>query len=201
MGWLDEVEPSGDTIEAQARLVALVRAVQADPNQFPLLFDYLWERIRRFCYLRGNSWIDSDDIAQQVMIAIARRLQFCSFEHGASDFNAWWATIARNACTDAYRARRSRPYVPLPETGAASPVVPGADEEILASSEHDWLRGLLSHLTPDQQAVMELRLAELTTKEIALALGKSQSAVAKHTERARLVLRSLIAAADGGEHV
>ena len=89
---------------------------------------------------------------------------------------------------DHYRRRR-----PASSLDAAVGIVdpdPTPEEVALEEEERAATRALLTHLTPDQWRVVELRLAGLTGVEIAGALGMSHGAVKIHQFRAIRRLRT-----------
>jgi DNA-directed RNA polymerase specialized sigma24 family protein len=72
------------------------------------------------------------------------------------------------------------------------------EEEALALIAAGDLRALLPLLTADQQRVVELRLAGLTTSEIQDVLGKGRSWVCITGYRATQRLRTLMNVPDAG---
>jgi RNA polymerase sigma factor (sigma-70 family) len=90
--------------------------------------------------------------------------------------------------TDVYRDRGRRPSEPLAEDFDVVDPDPSPEEAAVASDERRRLRSLLAHLTPDQQQVIELRLAGLSGSEIGEILGRSRGAVnlAQHRAVKRL---------------
>jgi RNA polymerase sigma-70 factor (ECF subfamily) len=178
----------------------LVRAVQTDFSVFPHLFHRYWDVLHRYCYYRIGSWTDAEDIAQGVMITVSREIEGFSFERGSGNFRSWLFTIAHHSCVDGLRRLERSRTVPIPLDETRLPRVLPPEEEVLMDSTHGWIRHLLTALPPEQAEVMGLRMAELTTAEIARVLGKSDRSVAKLTERARPRLRKLMDEAAGGRH-
>jgi RNA polymerase sigma factor (sigma-70 family) len=91
------------------------------------------------------------------------------------------------------RYRRQRDHAALDALDLTSP--DGSPEELaLARSELSDVRRALVHLTPDQQRVIELRMAGLTTTEIQEVLGKGRSWVGTTQFRALKRLREIMRA-------
>jgi RNA polymerase sigma-70 factor, ECF subfamily len=168
----------------------IVRHAQADSAAFTTLFDCFWELIYRYCYGRLRSWADAEDAAQTAFVQAVTHLP--AFEHraGAGGFRSWLLKVAHNETASIVRSAVRRRNVPFPEADLTDRA-PGPEEIALDLADNDWLADLCAQLPKSQREVIELRIAGLTTKEIAQALGKSEPAVRKSTERARERLQQL----------
>jgi RNA polymerase sigma factor (sigma-70 family) len=128
-------------------------------------------------YLRANGAPDPEDAHGEVFLQVARDL--ARFEGDERRFRAWVFTIAHHRLIDA-RRRVSRRPVELTAEPPEPEGEPPADaaEEALARIGAEEVRRVLAALSPDQRAVLLLRvLGELTVPEVAKALGKRQGAV------------------------
>jgi RNA polymerase sigma factor (sigma-70 family) len=128
-------------------------------------------------YLRANGAPDPEDAHGEVFLQVARDL--ATFEGDERRFRAWVFTIAHHRLIDARRraARRPVELTPEPPEPQAEPA-PDAAEQALARIGADEVRQTLEALSPDQRAVLLLRvLGELTVPEVAKALGKRPGAI------------------------
>jgi RNA polymerase sigma-70 factor (ECF subfamily) len=90
-------------MDEQAKQLKLARAGNQDA------FEKLVEPYRReilvHCYRILGSFEDAEDISQEILLRVWKRLD--SFE-GRSSLRAWYYKIATNACLDALDSRRAR---------------------------------------------------------------------------------------------
>lgn len=146
-------------------------------------------------YLRGQGAAEAEDVASEVFVAMVQRLP--AFEGGERDFRAWVFSIAHRRLQDERRRLAKRRDVATdPAAFAGSlPGTPTGDveEEALARLGGGWILRALSSLTPEQRAVLLLRiLADLSIAEVARVLGKRQGAVKTLQRRAlRALARNL----------
>lgn len=174
----------GERNEAQPSDQTLVERAQADPAHFAALYDRYLDDIYVYCHRRLGTREATEDATSQIFLqALAALPRF-----RAHSFRAWLYTIARNVVVDVYRAR---PALPLIGDGALDALTDDGRLELHAS-ELD-VRQLLSHLTPEQRDVVELRLSGMSGPEIAEILGRSPGSVRALQFRAYQQLRILLA--------
>src|SRR6266581_5119604 len=149
----ETVTPGGK--EEDAALA--VRAAKGDPAAFGVLYDRHVSAVYRYVYYRVRDDAEAEDLTSDVFM---RALKAMPRYEPRQAFLAWLYRIARNAVID--RARRGNRQVSyedaLEHPTADQIVVP--DEELLAHSDNDTLRGALAQLTPLQQEVIVLRFLE-----------------------------------------
>jgi RNA polymerase sigma-70 factor (ECF subfamily) len=128
-------------------------------------------------YLRARGAPDADDLLGEVFVQAVRDLP--RFEGSEQDLRAWLLAIAHNRLADELRRRGRRPVDPMsPEAVPEPEPAASAEREALERIGADEVRRLTSLLSPDQQAVILLRiLGGLTVGEIARVLGKREGAV------------------------
>ena len=104
-------------------------------------------------------------------------------------FAGWLFTIAHHRAADHQRRQRER--VPLEEVATAlSDAGPGPEALALQRDRLDRLAQALDELTPDRQEVLALRFfGELSNKEVAQVMGRSEAAVKMLVCRALRQLR------------
>lgn len=176
----------GPPLSAGSDDAAIVARAQRDREAFALLYDRYLDRIYRFCYRRLDSREAAEDATSAVFTKALTALG--TYQERPGGFRAWIFTIAHNVVTDVYRDRGRRPSEPLADDFDVADPDPSPEDAAVASDERRRLRALLAHLTPDQQQVIELRLAGLSGAEIGEILGRSRGAVnlAQHRAVKRL---------------
>ncbi len=87
----------------------------------------------------------------------------------------------------------SRIFTSLSLTMTRSPSANAPEELAVANEDADFVRELMTYLTEDQRAVVELRLAELTGPEIQQVLGRSRAWVSTTQHRAIKRMREVAA--------
>jgi RNA polymerase sigma-70 factor, ECF subfamily len=132
---------------------------------------------------------DAEDIMQSVFAKLIIAIQ--RYEERSTPFSAWLLRVARNAALDHVRARRQ---IPVEEVH----VVDDRDEALGAERSRS-LETALGQLPDGQREVVVLRhLAGFTPPEIAVTLGKSESAVHGLHHRGRKALRDALVELDAG---
>jgi RNA polymerase sigma-70 factor, ECF subfamily len=187
-------EPSDQTLAA--------RAAAGDAAAFEAIVDRYQARVFRLaCRLTSDT--DAPDVLQETFLHVYRHLP--SFR-GESQFGTWLYRIASNAALMHRRARRRRPAEPLDaflprfdaqgqhaatpvELQVASRVDELLDRQALAQKARDALARL-----PDlyRDAFVLRDLEEMSTSEVATALGIEPAAVRQRVHRARLMLRGYL---------
>ena len=140
-------------------------------------------------YLRANRAPEPDDTLSEVFLQVARDLH--GFDGDERAFRAWVFTIAQHRLIDARRRFARRPVDPVadpPEPATAT--LDDAAERALARIGAEEVHRVLDALSPDQRAVLLLRvLGELTVDEVAGALGKRRGAVKALQRRGLAAIR------------
>ena len=128
-------------------------------------------------YLRSSNAPDPEDVLSEAFLQVARDLPH--FEGDARQFRAWVFTIAHHRLLDARRADARRPVDPVPEPPEPAAAPQGdASEEALGRIGLETVQRVLAELSPDQRAVLLLRVVGgLTVDEVAHVLGKRAGAV------------------------
>lgn len=177
----------------------LVRRAQQDSAAFATLFDCFWELVFRYCHQRLRSWADAEDAAQTAFVQATLHLTRFELRATGGGFRSWLLRIAHNETVSTARAGARRGVLPFPDETLIDPA-PGPETVALESAQRDWLADLCKQLPNEQREVIELRFAGAATREIAAALGKSERAVQKSTERAVERLRLLAGQAAEASH-
>jgi len=166
---------------------ALVASAQRDRHAFAPLYSRYFTPIYSYCYRRLGSPEAAADATSQTFAKALAALPSCR----AESFRAWLFAIAANVLTDGYRAKTFDQ--PLDEAHDMHDRTPSPEDLAVEAEQRRTLAHVLSQLTEDQRQIVELRLAGLTSKEIATALGRTPNAVDQAQFRAINRLRTLIA--------
>lgn len=206
-GTLRDVSP-GATDEA------LLRAAQRDPLAFAPLYQRYATPVFRYCFRQTSDAEVAADLAAQVFTKALEALPRFRFrDEGATaapTVRSWLFAIAHNAIVDYLRRERTsptqslsavRPFIQPNGTrhqdasdalhALADPAL-GPEDLAIHRDELGHLLAVLDQLPGNQRAIIELRLAGLTTAEVAQALGLTQPAVKAAQTRAYSRLRDLL---------
>jgi RNA polymerase sigma-70 factor (ECF subfamily) len=157
-------------------------------------------RFRRLCeqhqnriftftrYYLGNRE-DAEDVTQEVLLRL--------WEHGRQvpepELPAWLTRVARNACVDVLRKRRTYPAAVGSDPGAlvgAAARGPGPDSLAEASQFGQHLERALQLLPEAQRAVLVLREVQgMKYEEISESVGLPVNTVKVYLHRGRQALR------------
>jgi RNA polymerase sigma factor (sigma-70 family) len=143
-------------------------------------------------YLRGQGAPEAEDVTGEVFLQVVRDLH--RFEGDRAAFKAWVLTIAHHRFIDQRRRARRRPVelVAVPEEPKRT--APDAEVEALALLGAERVRELMAALSPDQRAVLLLRIVgDLTAEEIGRAVGKRPGAVKALQRRGLATLGRMLA--------
>ena len=178
----------------------LVRHALQDPQAFATVFDRYHRDIYLYCLRRLGNPEEADDAAGTVFLkAYAALDRFRPGRDGAGmTFRSWIFAIAHNVVVDTWR-KPTRTVSLDTERGteiANRIPAPGCSPEQLAirSEEARTVLTLLATLPEQHRAVVELRLAGLSVKEVAAALGISVAAAKSNQYRGYQRLRDLMEA-------
>lgn len=177
--------PRVAVMDDEGELVALA---QRDRRAFAPLYTRYFDPVYRYCYRRLGSPEAAADATSQTFAKALAALPSCR----AETFRPWLFAIAHNVLTDGFRG--SRFDQPLESAAEVVDAAPSPEDLAVVAEERTTLERLLVQLQPEQRQILELRLAGLTSKEIAAALGRTPNAVDQAQFRAVNRLRTLLAA-------
>lgn len=167
------------------------RSLKGDAEAFGALYDLYHAPIYRFILLRTGRREEAEDLAHQVFLAAFEHLDH--YEEKGHPFSSWLFRIARNRVIDYYRVKRES--VSLDDEIAVAVEGPldlegDADRALMMQKVEQALRTLV----PDHQEVIILRyIEELSLKETAAVMERSEGAVKLLQHRAMKELRELLA--------
>jgi RNA polymerase sigma-70 factor, ECF subfamily len=167
----------------------LIAAAREDRAAFAPLYRRYVDPVYRYCLRRLGSKEAAEDatalIFEKVLAALPK------YRDAAPSFRSWLFSVAHNVLVDTERARRPQHELDDEALGMSDPA-PGPEDAALAAERRREVQLLLAAVPPDQRRVLELRLAGLTTAEIAQTLGSSPNAVRVSQFRAMTRLRLVL---------
>ncbi len=168
----------------------ITKAQQGDEQSFGTLYDRYMPQIYRFIFLKTRRKQDAEDLTHIVFMHAWEHIKGFSFQ--GFPFTSWLYRIAHNTVIDHYRTSRSyEDITKVPEEYIAEPSSDATqiDQKI---KMHE-VQHALTQLDADQQNVILMKFVnELSNKEIALALEKTEGAVRVIQHRALKNLRALL---------
>ena len=178
-------------VTADRDILEWVAAAKAgDDASFRCLYDRFYAPIFRMIYYRTRSRSDSEDLTQDVFMAAYKRLAGLKQPHL---FRAWLFRIAVNRVRDFFRRKRLQKmfFRPLADYDETQPVIPDdADGPLTQVVYQEFWRHIalfLKGLPQMEHEVFVLRfLDQLSFKEIAHVLKRSESTVKTHLYRSTL---------------
>jgi RNA polymerase sigma-70 factor, ECF subfamily len=183
LAYAEQQTAMSDSPDDEAELVA---AAQRNRAAFAPLYDRYARPVYRYCYRRLGSHEAAEDATSQTFINALDGLG----RYRDGTFRGWLFTIADRVVTDLHRRRR-------PQTGIDAAInvestEAGPEEMFIAAETSLSVQEMLESLTPDQQQIVALRLAGLTSREIAAIVGREHQAVRSLQFRAYARLRRLL---------
>lgn len=184
------------TEEADEQL--LIEAAQRNPGRFAELYEANFERVYAYVASRVRDRDEAEDVTAEVFHKALANLP--RFEWRGAPFAAWLYRIAANAIADRVaRAARERSITAPDDPPVNNPAV--NDRSVEQVERRARLFRLVRSLPKDQHRVIELRFAEeMSIREIAGVMGRTEGAVKQLQFRALEALRARWADETGGAH-
>lgn len=151
------------------------KASGGESSAFGLLYDRYQPAIYRFIYLKVSRREDAEDLTHQVFLSAWQTID--RFTDYGAPFSSWLYRIARNKVIDHYRTQ----HTPVNIETIAQEALGASDtteQEIAIKFDITRVMETLNSLNQEQQDIVLMRFVqELSHKEIAKAIGKTQGAV------------------------
>lgn len=176
----------------------LARIRREDPGAFETFVDRYGDRIYRFGLRMCGHREDAKDVLQDTLIQAFKALK--NLEHPEA-LKSWLYRVAANACLMMRRKGKFEPdrelsleeLAPRPDQGPAVEIPDPAalpDEQAVRAEWHGLVQEAIGDLAPPYRIVLVMRdIEQLSTQEVAEALGLEESAVKMRLHRARLKVR------------
>jgi len=178
----------------------IVAAQRGDVEAFGVLHARHYKRIYHLAYLKTNNAQDAEDVASETFMRALASLGRFRLKEGQTSFYPWLHRIALNLIVDSCRQRPPSGIVSLD-----APVLEGmrtlldshlpdsspSPQEVVERHEVQQLvRSAIAALPQDQGDALIYRfLGDLSAKEIAPLLDRSESAVKSLLHRSALALK------------
>jgi len=168
------------------RLMRLAKG--GDRAAFAEVYDRYFTPVYRYIFFRVRSRAEAEDLTQAVFLKAYEAIE--RFEDRGKEPLAYFFTIARNAIINFWRKKKEflteKPEHDFHERGGALDI----EDDLEVKESVTIIRKGLSLLTDEQAEVISLKfISELSNKEIAEALGKSEEAVRQLQSRGLRELR------------
>ncbi len=165
----------------------LITAARSDPDAFGELYDQTAPTVYRFAYSLVRDHHRAEDLVSETYRRAIDRLP--TYQDQGRPFQAWLFTIARNLAVDG--ARRSQRESPLLDHDTPDDAWLG--EALARDQETAQVRSSLARLSDIHREVLILRFGhELSCRQVADQLGKSEPAIKQMSYRALMRLRELL---------
>jgi RNA polymerase sigma-70 factor (ECF subfamily) len=173
----DLATSSEDSEEDRTRLIALVELARTgDSEAFGLLYDHYQGSVYRFLFYRTRSVQLAEDLTSETFFRALRSMN--NFRWQGKDFGAWLMTIARNLCTDHFKAGRTRLELTTEDMGQHDDATEGPEAAVLAGLTNEILLGALKSLPDEQRDCLIMRFLQgMSIAETAAVLGRSDGAI------------------------
>jgi RNA polymerase sigma-70 factor (ECF subfamily) len=174
--------------------LALITAARTSPDAFAMLYDRTQPAVYRFAFSLAGNHAGAEDLTAEAYRRALANLH--SYEDRGRPFEAWLFTIVRNLARD--KGRKAGREIPLMDHDQAEDHWPGID--LVRNETRSAVQVAVAKLPEVQRRVVVLRFGrELSVKQVADELAKTEPAVKQLTYRAVNRLRELLLEA-GYEH-
>jgi RNA polymerase sigma-70 factor (ECF subfamily) len=186
-----------ESLATRSSLLSRLRDA-SDQASWQTFFDTYWRLIYNVARKSGLDDPDAQDVVQETVIAVARRMPDFRYDPAKGSFKSWLLLITRRRIHDHFRRRYRQPFAAPVETQACSnpsqdtpaPVQP-PDEQIDEAWEQEWQRSFFQttlnrvrqKANPKHYQVFDCCvLQNLPAAEVArmLGLGVAQVYLIKH---------------------
>jgi|1186.fasta_scaffold125269_2 RNA polymerase sigma-70 factor (ECF subfamily) len=161
----------------RSRLIALVELARAgDGEAFGQLYDHYQGSVYRFIFYRTRSQTLAEDLTSETFLRALRNMG--GFRWQDRDFGAWLMTIARNLCTDHFKAGRTRLELPTDDMRVHDAATEGPEDAVLSGLTNEVLLDGLRQLSDEQRDCLIMRFLQgLSIAETAEILHRSEGAI------------------------
>lgn len=169
--------------------LAVAAAAAGDGEAMRTLYEALASRVAGYLEFRGAA--DPDGLTNDVFVRVLPRM--AEITGGWPGFRAYVFTVAHGKLVDELRSRDRRPVHTEYDADSDPRMHASAEDQALDRAGSSDVLAVLDLLPEDQRAVVTLRvLGELTLKETAVTIGRSEVAVKKLQSKALGSLRRLL---------
>lgn len=168
---------------------------QGDARAADALYRKLSHKVFGFSMNRLGNPGAAEDLMQDIFLKLVERIG--TFDRQRGTFSVWFWQLARNTAIDHFRAERDRSivYADVGEEALAERALYEPHRAVEERWEHDRFREALRALLDDaERELFEMRfIAELSYKEMARLLGRSEGALRVAVNRIKHKIRHTLA--------
>ena len=165
-------------------------AVGGEASAFGSLYDHYQPKIYRFVVIKVSQREEAEDLTHQVFMHAWTHIG--QYRDVGFPFSSWLYRIARNQVIDHYRTKKV--HLPIDEVDEDRFAIDAAHERTLDDAMAlERVRNAIRLMKPEYQDVIIMRFIEdLSIKETAHALGKTEGAVKLMQHRAMKSLQNIL---------
>lgn len=166
----------------------ITRTQQGDTDAFTTLISKYHKRLHTHIRRRVKDTEIAKDLTQETWLKVLRAIHTY---RGTAAFSSWLYRIAENVCIDYFRKQKHNTEpLHLIEERRVTQTHPCPSRNVERAELRKHLRTAIQQLTPIRRQVFcDYYLQELSIKEIATRLSKSEGTIKSHLRNARLQLR------------
>ncbi len=165
------------------------KAKNGDSEAYGEVYRAYYTPVYRYIYLRTKSRDQAEDLAQTVFMKVYKSLS--NLETTSTSPLAYFFTVARNTIIDHWRKEGHGTVYDDEVVASQSDKEQDTMESFETKESKELVHQALGILTEEQQEVMRLKfISDLSTKDIATMLEKSEEAVRQLQSRALKLLRA-----------
>ena len=165
----------------------LVSCAKRDPEAFGELYERYVDKIYSYIYYRTGNHHDAEDLTARTFYRALQHLH--RYQDRGLPFSAWLYRIAHNLVANWHRDRSRRQVIALDEISLVSPR-PDPESRLESEDDQRLLLRLIRHESADRQQLLILKFVEqMSNREIAQIMGRSEGAIKSLYHRTLLALR------------
>ena len=175
----------------------LVSRAKEDPEAFGQLYTKYVEKIYNYVYYRTGNAQDAEDLTAKAFYQALRHVH--RYVDRGLPFSAWLYRIAHNLVANWHRDRSRRQVISL-DTLALISERPHPEAKLQREDDQQRLLRIIRHMPDDRQQLLLLKFVEqMTNREIAQIMGRTEGAIKSLYHRTLLSLRDTWAGEQEGE--
>ena len=165
----------------------LVARAKDDPEAFGQLYEQYVSKIYNYVYYRTGNHHDAEDLTAKTFYQALKHVH--RYVDRGLPFSAWLYRIAHNLVANWHRDHSRRQVIALDEIALVSSRPHPEDKLELEDDQRRLLR-LIRHMPEDRQQLLILKFVEqMSNRDIAQIMGRSEGAVKSLYHRTLLALR------------
>ena len=162
----------------------LLENSRQDLAVFQEIYAFYLPKVYTYMSYRVGRVQDAEDLVSSVFLKVVEQLGKFQWR-GEGSFTAWLFKIAHNQIVDHHRQHQNSQVVELENLPELTSSVLLPAEQILQKEKFEYLRSLISNLSPRKQEIVTLKFyGGLRNAEIAQVLELDERTVASHLCRA-----------------